>query len=52
MEKPNLTAVVAGVGPALGASICRTLADKNYYVFALSRSTEFTESLAKEDRTN
>lgn len=48
MNAKSPTAVVAGVGPALGAALCRALANKGYHVVALSRSLIFTESLSQE----
>ena len=50
MREKSPTAVVAGVGPALGAALCRTLANAGHNVVALSRSVDFTESLSKEYR--
>lgn len=41
-------AVVAGVGPGLGAAVCRTLADADYRVAALARTTNYTSQLAEE----
>lgn len=40
------TAVVAGVGPGLGASLARRFAAEGLSVGLFARSTEFTESLA------
>ncbi|MFB6171966.1 MAG: SDR family NAD(P)-dependent oxidoreductase [Haloarculaceae archaeon] len=42
------TAVVAGVGPGLGASIARRFADEGLSVGLFARSTGFTESLAAD----
>ena len=38
MSNENQVAVVAGVGPGLGASLCRTLAGAGYRVAGLARS--------------
>lgn len=44
------TAIVAGVGPGLGASLARKFATEGLSVGLFARSTEFTESLANELR--
>lgn len=44
------TAVVAGVGPGLGASIARTFANEGCRVALLARSEEYLEELAAELR--
>ncbi len=43
-------AVVAGVGPGLGAALCRSLVQAGYAVAALARSGDFAEVLAQEVR--
>ncbi|MDA8364610.1 MAG: SDR family NAD(P)-dependent oxidoreductase [Gammaproteobacteria bacterium] len=43
-------AVVAGVGPGLGAALCRALARSGYVVVALARTGGFTQDLAHELR--
>jgi len=48
MSNENQVAVVAGVGPGLGASLCRTLAGAGYRVAGLARDTAYGEQLAKE----
>ncbi len=48
MTKQDPIAVVAGVGPGLGAALCRKLAAAGYAVAGLARSTEFGDSLAAE----
>jgi NAD(P)-dependent dehydrogenase (short-subunit alcohol dehydrogenase family) len=40
-------AVVAGVGPGLGAALCRRLVAEGYAVAALARSTDFIDPLAE-----
>lgn len=41
-------AVVAGVGPGLGAALCRAFSKAGYAVAGLARTTEFTDELAGE----
>jgi NAD(P)-dependent dehydrogenase (short-subunit alcohol dehydrogenase family) len=48
MTDSNPVAVVAGVGPGLGASLCRTLAGAGYRVAALARTERFAPGLAAE----
>ncbi len=48
MAEQKEVAVVAGVGPGLGAALCRTLARAGYAVVGLARSTEFMHGLARE----
>jgi NAD(P)-dependent dehydrogenase (short-subunit alcohol dehydrogenase family) len=48
MSDSNPSAVVAGVGPGLGASLCRTLAGAGYRVAALARTERFALRLAAE----
>ncbi len=48
MTGQKQVAVVAGVGPGLGAALCRTLARSGYAVVALARTEEFTQGLAQE----
>ena len=45
------TAIVAGVGPGLGASIARALAREGLAVALLSRRIEFSESVAHDIRS-
>lgn len=42
------TAVITGVGPALGAALCRRVAQSGYAVAGLARSAEFGGKLAEE----
>ncbi len=44
----NGVAVVAGVGPGLGAAVCRRFCEAGYRVAGLARSSEFGERLAAE----
>jgi NAD(P)-dependent dehydrogenase (short-subunit alcohol dehydrogenase family) len=46
------TAVIAGVGPGLGASLARAFAHKGFAVALLSRHAESSESVAQEIRSN
>ena len=48
MSKQQPVAVVAGVGPGLGAAVCRKLAAAGYAVAGLARSTEFGDKLSAE----
>ncbi len=48
MTSRKKVAVVAGVGPGLGAALCRVLARSGYAVVALARTGEFTQGLAQE----
>ncbi len=48
MTGQKQVAVVAGVGPGLGAALCRALARSGYTVAALARTEEFTQGLAQE----
>ena len=48
MSEQHLTAVVAGVGPGLGAAVCRRLTAAGYAVAGLARSTKFGQQLANE----
>ena len=48
MAKQQPVAVVAGVGPGLGAAVCRKLAAAGYAVAGLARSTEFGGGLSAE----
>lgn len=50
MDASVQVAVVAGVGPGLGASLCRTLAEAGYQVVGLARRTDYGEQLAAEIR--
>jgi len=43
MTKTQKTAVIAGVGPGLGASLCRAYAAEGYRVYALARSNKGEE---------
>ena len=43
-------AVVAGVGPGLGASLARKFAGEGCHVALLARASDFLESLANELR--
>jgi NAD(P)-dependent dehydrogenase (short-subunit alcohol dehydrogenase family) len=45
------TAIVAGVGPGLGASLARALAKENYAVALFSRRLESSEPVADQIRT-
>jgi len=45
------TAVIAGVGPGLGASLAHRFADEGCELGLLARSTEFIEDLADDIRT-
>ena len=42
------TAIVTGLGPGLGASLCRRLADSGYAVAGLARSADFGKSLSQD----
>ena len=44
------TAVVAGVGPGLGASLAHTFVEEGCDVGLFARSSEYTEELAEELR--
>ncbi|MHB8455024.1 MAG: SDR family NAD(P)-dependent oxidoreductase [Acidiferrobacterales bacterium] len=48
MAAQKEVAVVAGVGPGLGAALCRTFAHAGYTVVGVARSIEFTRDLARE----
>ena len=48
MKKQQPVAAVAGVGPGLGAAVCRKLAAAGYAVAGLARSTEFGDKLSAE----
>jgi NAD(P)-dependent dehydrogenase (short-subunit alcohol dehydrogenase family) len=48
MNEDSPLAIVAGVGPGLGAALCRRLSAAGYSVAGLSRSREFTDELAAE----
>ncbi len=48
MAAQKEVAVVTGVGPGLGAALCRTFARAGYTVVGLARSIEFTRGLARE----
>lgn len=48
MNNETQVAVIAGVGPGLGASLCRTLAGAGYRVAGLARGTAYGEQLASE----
>ncbi len=41
-------AIVAGVGPGLGASLCRKLTSEGYHVAGLARTADFGEKLVTE----
>ncbi len=46
--KHNKIAVVAGVGPCLGAALSKALVEAGYYVAALARTTRFGKNLQQE----
>lgn len=48
MNEENPLAIVAGVGPGLGAALCRQLSTAGYAVAGLSRTREFTDELDAE----
>ncbi len=48
MAKQMEVAVVAGVGPGLGAALCRTFVREGYHVVGLARRGEFGLDLAHE----
>lgn len=50
MTKTKPVAVVAGVGPGLGASLCRKLSGAEYAVAGIARSSDFGSQLAAELR--
>jgi NAD(P)-dependent dehydrogenase (short-subunit alcohol dehydrogenase family) len=52
MDFERSVAVVAGVGPGLGAALCRQLAAAGYKVAGLARSAEFGTKLAREIAAN
>ena len=48
MSRRNRTAVVAGIGPTLGAALCRRLVAADYRVVGLARRGETGAALAEE----
>lgn len=48
MTEENPLAIVAGVGPGLGAALCRRLSAAGYTVAGLARSRDYTDELAVE----
>ena len=51
-KDPGRVAVVAGIGPGLGASLCRALCAIGYDVAGISRSRDFGALLEKELNTD